>query len=630
MSPRQPSSRSNGWEGDPARLRRMMTELGKLRAQLLEFENKFGRHIHQTHPAYAASARNLLHYVAMRQHDIRTLQEDLASCGLSSLGRAESHVMASLNILLRLLHELLADRAEPADPYQRAVTRHEGAALIETHTESLLGGRPPRRKVRIMVTMPSEAADDYEMVYNLVKGGMDCARINCAHDDKTIWGRMVKNIRKAQRELVRPVRILMDLGGPKLRTGVLEPGPRVVRWRPRRDVTGRVVAPARVWLTPAERSVVPPAPGTVVPVAGGALEVLEVGEILEMTDARGRRRNLRVVAREAGGWWAESDQTAYVVPGLELRRKGGESEDKGLVGRVTDVPPTERPIELFYGDTLSLTADPGPGRPALRDGSGTVVEPARISCTLPDIFNDLRAGERIWFDDGKIGGVIESATAHEVRIRIVRARATGDKLRADKGINLPDSHLRVKGLTEQDKEDLKFVVKNADLVALSFVRTPEDVHELQERLAKLGAKNLGIILKIETRQALEGLPAILLAAMRSHPIGVMIARGDLAVECGYERLAEAQEEILWLCEASHIPVIWATQVLENLTKQGLPSRAEITDAAMSVRAECVMLNKGPYILESLRVLEDILQRMEAHQQKKETLLGRLDVSEIDK
>ena len=156
------------------------------------------------------------------------------------------------------------------------------------------------------------------------------------------------------------------------------------------------------------------------------------------------------------------------------------------------------------------------------------------------------------------------------------------------------------------------------------------MRELQTRLEKLGAGNLGIILKIETRQALEGLPAILLAAMRSHPIGVMIARGDLAVECGYERLAEAQEEILWLCEASHIPVIWATQVLENLTKQGLPSRAEITDAAMSVRAECVMLNKGPFILESLRVLDDIMQRMEVHQQKKNSLLGRLEVSEIDK
>ena len=109
----------------------------------------------------------------------------------------------------------------------------------------------------------------------------------------------------------------------------------------------------------------------------------------------------------------------------------------------------------------------------------------------------------------------------------------------------------------------------------------------------LGGDRIGIVLKIETRRGFEELPQVLLAAMRSPVIGVMIARGDLAVECGYERLAELQEEILWVCEAAHVPVIWATQVLENLAKDGMPSRAEITDAAMGERAECVMLNKGP-------------------------------------
>ena len=103
----------------------------------------------------------------------------------------------------------------------------------------------------------------------------------------------------------------------------------------------------------------------------------------------------------------------------------------------------------------------------------------------------------------------------------------------------------------------------------------------------------------------------------------MIARGDLAVECGYERLAEVQEEILWLCEAAHMPVIWATQVLEGVAKRGQPSRAEITDAAMSERAECVMLNKGPHIVGAVRVLDDILRRMQGHQHKKTSLLRTL-------
>jgi pyruvate kinase len=116
---------------------------------------------------------------------------------------------------------------------------------------------------------------------------------------------------------------------------------------------------------------------------------------------------------------------------------------------------------------------------------------------------------------------------------------------------------------------------------------------------------------------------MLFAAMSCPAAGVMIARGDLAVECGFERLAEVQEEMLWACEAAHMPVVWATQVLENLAKTGRPSRAEITDAAMGVRADCVMLNKGPHILDAMRALDDILRRMQEHQSKKRPLLRAL-------
>jgi pyruvate kinase len=103
----------------------------------------------------------------------------------------------------------------------------------------------------------------------------------------------------------------------------------------------------------------------------------------------------------------------------------------------------------------------------------------------------------------------------------------------------------------------------------------------------------------------------------------MIARGDLAVELGYERMAEIQEEILWLAEAAHVPVIWATQVLENLVRNGEPSRGEMTDAAMAARAECVMLNKGPYVVEAVLVLDRLLTRMAEHQTKKTPRLRAL-------
>ena len=262
------------------------------------------------------------------------------------------------------------------------------------------------------------------------------------------------------------------------------------------------------------------------------------------------------------------------------------------------------------------------------DTNGTVIEPARIPCSLPEVFRDARPGERILFDDGKIGGIIRRVEPDLIEVTITQAGLRGGKLRPDKGINLPDTALHLPALTAKDLEDLDFAATAADMVGFSFVRTPDDLGHLQHELAARGAQRVGIVLKIETRQGFENLPRLLLAGLRTPPLGVMVARGDLAVELGFERMAEVQEEILWLCEAAHVPVIWATQVLESLTKKGAPSRAEVTDAAMSGRAECVMLNKGPYVVDAVRFLHDVLHRMEDHQQKKRAMLRKLAVSRV--
>ena len=107
-----------------------------------------------------------------------------------------------------------------------------------------------RQKVRIMVTMSSEAATDYELLLDLLRSGMDCMRINCAHDNSEAWLAMICNLQRAREETGRSCRILMDVAGPKLRTGPIEPGHSVIKCRPKRDVCGRVVAPACIWLTP--------------------------------------------------------------------------------------------------------------------------------------------------------------------------------------------------------------------------------------------------------------------------------------------------------------------------------------------------------------------------------------------
>ncbi|MGZ5538532.1 MAG: pyruvate kinase, partial [Chthoniobacterales bacterium] len=503
--------------------------------------------------------------------------------------------------------------------------------LLRINSDGLLGAQLHKRSVRIMVTMPREAADDYELVQQLVANGMDCMRINCAHDDADVWAGMIANLRRAKRELGRECRVEMDLTGPKLRTGSIDPGTQVVKWRPQRDLRGEVKMPARVWLTPSESP--EPARGAFdgcLSLPAAVLAKMQTRDAIRFKDLRGKSRVLEVGETDGCSRIATTQQTAYLSAGaaLPFEHFSGSNGLTKAYAEADVAPPARLFILLKPNDTLVLTCAATPGHPAVYNQKGQVVLPARIACTLPQVLADLHPREPIWFDDGKIGGVIESVTADEVKVRITVARPEGEKLGPDKGINLPKSKIRLPALTDKDIADLSFVVKHADIVGLSFVRRAEDVAALQAELARLGASDMGVILKIETQTAFEHLPAILLQAMKGRHVGVMIARGDLAVECGWERLAEAQEEILWVCEAAHVPVIWATQVLESLAKKGAPSRAEITDAAMGERAECVMLNKGPHLVQAVRVLDNILSRMEAHQSKKTARLRRLHLSEL--
>jgi pyruvate kinase len=608
-------------------IERLIPALTQLRDDALGYESSFASELSLIEPDYRDSARNLLHYLSVRQHDLRDVQNDLGTLGLSSLGRLEAHTLATLNAVLSALYQLGGDAAaRPPDP-EPPVSFRAGSILLQDHARRLLGRLPAKRSVRVMVTMPSEAATDPALVRNLMAAGMDVMRINCAHDDPEAWARMVANLRRAESESGRSCRVQADLAGPKLRTGAIEPVDHVIKVRPRKDVRGRVTTKAAVWLTPAEAPQPAPLPAaTVLPVAGAILTQSEAGDIVRFQDCRKRSRAFTIVSTSGISRLAEADRTSYLAQDMELaffrgaRRLGA--------ARVGALPGVVAPILLKPNDVLILTRAQDPGRAARLDENGRVLEPSRIPCSLDAVFDQVKTDEHVWFDDGKIGGVVVGNDGREIEVRITHAGREGAKLLSDKGINLPDTVLDVAALTDRDMEDLESVAKLVDIVALSFVRAPEDVHILEDHLHRLGAGHLGIVVKVETRLAFENLPKILLAGMRSPPVGVMVARGDLAVEVGFERLAEVQEEILWLCEAAHVPVIWATQVLEGLAKRGAPSRAEVTDAAMSSRAECVMLNKGPNIVATLGFLEDILTRMAAHQSKKTAMLRELSVSRL--
>jgi len=507
----------------------LAVDLYKLRDHLIADEHDVEEKLLAVHPDHHPSARNLLHYLSLRRYDIRPLQDRLSQVGLSSLGRVEPHVMIALERTLAML--ALARQAGMPDfsDGPTPIGFRQGQDRLVLNSERLLGPVGNHRKVRIMVTMPGEAAENPAFIQRLVGAGMSMARINCAHDGPETWEALVGHILAAREAHGVSCRICMDLGGPKIRTG----------------------------------------------------------SILNHDDG---------ARLERGDW-------VLLVPETMVQ------------GPHPTLP------QLLPGAMPAGAQSAGLGGPLPRATQALPPEYAAvIGCSVAEVFRDVRTGEPIWFDDGTLGGQIEAAQADGLLVRITQAPPGGRKLRSEKGINLPGTALNLPALTVQDRADLSFITRHADLVAMSFVNRVSDVEDLMLALDAAHAAHLGLVLKIETNSGFKHLPDLLLSAMKRRDVGVMIARGDLAVESGFVRLAEVQEEILRIAEAAHVPTIWATQVLENLAKTGLPSRAEVTDAAMGVRAEAVMLNKGPYILEAVEALETILLSMQPHQTKKRSWL----------
>jgi pyruvate kinase len=616
-------------------LNALLDEITSLRMRIVAGALKRLEHLRDYYDEgrFTPSALNLAHYLELRRTDLRPLQERLAAVGLSSLGRGEAHVDATLDSIIALL-SLATGRAVSVQQNGGPIFG-EGHHLLVQHTASLFGHGMRSRQARVMVTLPSEAAVNYDLVQGLMHAGMDVARINCAHDDVAVWEAMIGNIRQAERDSGMRCRILMDLAGHKLRTGPTNLAPAVIHIRPRRDPFGLVVTPAQILLQPAMPLQLEPEgsqKGTYLQlkIPLELHERLRSGDRLCFSDGRGKRRSLNVIAyTPAERWLVHCARSAYLSADtvLELRRRDSRKRWRRL-GRYALCPFPGQPqaLRLYWGDQLLLRRDDRQGEPAQRDEAGNVVAPASIGCTLPEVIDLLQVGDPVWFDDGKLGTEVEALSPQGALLKVVHAAPAGINLRSDKGINFPDTRLDLPPLSVKDLEDLDFVCRHSDMVGFSFVETLNDMNLMIGELARRGRSDLPIIAKIETVRAVNNLGELILGTIGRHTLGIMIARGDLAVELGGVRLAEIQEEILWLCEAAHVPVIWATQVLETLAQKGMRSRPELTDAAMGVRAECVMLNKGPYVLDAVRLLDQIMQRMEAHQHKKTPRLRALGLA----
>ncbi|CAL9247075.1 unnamed protein product [Arabidopsis halleri] len=586
----------------------VIEKLNALRSHLLAAEKWNSSQLHLCDSKYLECATNLVHYMALRSLDFEQLNNHLASLGLSSLDNNNLDVLARLNASINLL---MNDQNAVTESWTNAYpkgksTKKKDKGRVLSYKESLLGKPREGRSTHIMVTVGEEATLSETFITDILKAGTSIIRINCAHGDQSIWGEIIKRVRRTSQMLEMPCRVHMDLAGPKLRTGTLKPGPCVMKVSPKKDAYGNIVSPAVVWLCLTGTE--PPAhisPDATISVQDqDFLAGLQIGDSIRLCDARGRKRRLKISKEfpvfSSTGFVAECFDTSYIKSGTELSAKG--KKGRRLVGRVVDVPPKESFVRLKVGDLLVITREG-----SLDEPSVTVPGAHRLTCPSGYLFDSVKPGETIGFDDGKVWGVIKGTSPSEVIVSITHAGPKGTKLGSEKSINIPQSDIRFKGLTSKDIKDLEYVASHADMVGISFIRDVHDITVLRQELKKRKLEDLGIVLKIETESGFKNLSLILLEAMKcSNPLGVMIARGDLAVECGWERLANIQEEIIAICKAARVPVIMATQVLESLVKSGVPTRAEITDASNAKRASCVMLNKGKNIVEAVSMLDTIL------------------------
>jgi pyruvate kinase len=308
---------------------------------------------------FAESSANLASYMALRRRDLRQLQRPLMALGLSSLGRLESRVLPTLMAVKAALAALagLAPEEGPS-----AETFFAGERRLVGRTHELLGTPASSRPTALLVTCPTEAADDPAFMQGLAERSVEAVRINCAHDGPDRWERMIGHARAAEKATGRRFKILMDVAGPKIRTGEVR--------------------------LPRER------------------ERIGKGALLAIVPAGGLDR-----------------------------------------------------IRLEH-------------------------EHFAVECTSSEALDAVKAGDRVFVDDGKLGAEVERVETWGRLARVTSAAIKGVRLKPEKGLNFPDTHLNIAALTDKDRVDLDFITAHADGIGFSFVQSAADVEMLQDALAQ--------------------------------------------------------------------------------------------------------------------------------------------------
>ncbi len=564
------------------------------------------------------SLTNMYHYVSMRCLDITSLQDDLTKLGLSSLGRSQSHLMDTIEKAINILSNLLQKENEIVLEENSFVTFDEAQELLLKNSE-IFGKNPEHEfKTKIMLTLPSEASTNPKLIEELAESGVNLFRINTAHDNDKAWNAMANTIKEINFKLKdeNKIKIYVDLAGPKIRTG------KIKRVKSPIKIGNKKVEIKFVNLVSEDNFTKPEGlniSGDVIPAMIALdkefLKHTKDSDFIEIVDINSKKRYLKVLKYHKDVCECSIEKRVIIDENSRITIYKDKKKYSTHPKNIIEVP---EEIRVFENDEIIITSLDVLGEFDYKDESGKYS--AVISCGDRGILNNVKVNDDVFIDDGKIELIVtKKIDENKVVAKVVNAKEDGVIIKEEKGINFPNSNLMLDAITDEDKENLKAVMEFADIIGISFAQTKNDIETLKNEL-KRHKKHLAIVAKIETKLAIQNLPEILVALSGINS-GIMIARGDLAIEVGFENLAYIQEEIFDLCASSHTPVIYATQILENKMKTNLPSRAEITDAAFGQRADCIMLNKGAFAIDTIKTLNHILNQMHKIYKKNKQLLS---------
>ena len=592
-------------------------------SQLVELKEELLSSIDQNNSNQ--SIQNLQAYIKLRSLDLRELQNNLANLGLSSLGRAQSCVINSINqdilILSKLLHIPYEQTQNDLD-----VLNYDDAKNIMLKNSEVFGKSDLSFKTKVMVTLPSEASTSPELISKLIANGTSVFRINTAHDSAVTWNKMASYIKEESFKQNKDTKIYVDLAGPKNRTQsikkVFTPF-KIGSWRNPQRVE-IVSASNRGKFTKKYEKSRSNSIQAILVVSDDFFQVCKTNPKVKIDDFERDYQQSYNIIREDERIFIDANKkiTIYENSTIEIKNKNHK-----YLSCFYNIEKLPQKIKLFKKDKIIITHQNILG--STDYSYENEVYNAIIGCSNKEIFPYVKIGDDIYIDDGKIGCKVTQINKLGLVCEVFLAKENGTSLKEEKGINFPSTDLKIDAITPTDEKNFEDIIGFADIIGLSFAQTSEDIKKLQNMLKTKNDQHIAIAPKIETKTALKNFPLILETLLEWENHALMIARGDLAIEVGFDNLPYIQEEILNICEASHTPVIYATQILESQMKNNLPSRAEVTDAAIAQRADCVMLNKGPYVIDTVKILKNILGQMHTLFQKNRQLFSICQAWKVD-